>query len=151
MGNKGCNSTSRTGNQSSQGVSCKYKAKASSVRSKTCPKPIGTGAGNNKAMGHSANKTKDPLASGQNQLARNRLQRSKKPNRSKVHAEIAPKKAPKVLSSQSTLDGTLAGKKSCKDSMFKASNEPINTDNTTAGKCRALLRSAKVTMKPSGA
>ena len=151
MGSKGCNSTSRTGNQSSHGVSCNHNASASSVRSKIWPKPSGTGAGNNKASGHKAKSTNEPLASGRNQLARNRLQRSRKPHRSKNQANVAPINVPQVFSPQSTLDGTRAGKKSCSVSSANDSNDAAATVSVTAGQCRALRRSANTPMKPNGA
>ena len=58
---------------------------------------------------------------------------------------------PALFKPQSTLEGTRAGKKSCKLSMPSASAEPNAKVNPTAGKCLALRCSARATMKPKGA
>jgi len=58
---------------------------------------------------------------------------------------------PALFKPQSTLEGTRAGKKSCKLSMPSASKEPNAKVNPTAGKCLALRCKARATMKPKGA
>ena len=66
-------------------------------------------------------------------------------------AAPAPARTPALFKPQSTLEGTRAGKKSCKLSMPRASIEPKAKVKTTTGKCLALLWSAKAMMKPNGA
>jgi fatty acid/phospholipid biosynthesis enzyme len=112
---------------------------------------MGTGAGKSKATGHKASNTNEPLASGKNQLARNRLHRSKKPKRSKIQAVPAPIKVPKLFKHQSKFEGTRAGRKSCIDSMASAKREPMAKVKITAGHWGALRCSAKATTKPKGA
>ena len=90
------------------------------------------GAGKSKATGQSAKRTNAPLASEKNQLALKRLQRSKKPKRSNVQAKEAPIRVPKVFSTQSTFEGTRAGKKSCSVSKPSDNKEPASTASTAA-------------------
>jgi hypothetical protein len=93
-----------------QGVSTIQLAKPNKLRSATCPKPNGTDGGYSKAKGQSANSTKAPCVVGSNQSLRNWFHRRNHPKRSKATARAAPAPAPKVLSTQSTLDGTRRGK-----------------------------------------
>ena len=91
-------------------MSSSQSASAVSTRSKTCPRPSGTAAGNSSANGHSASNTSAPRASSTNQRTRNRLHRSIAPASSSAPATTAPSRAPATLSPKSTFDGTRDGR-----------------------------------------
>ena len=100
----------RTGSQSRKGVPASCCRTASSTRSRTCPKPKGTAAGNNSANGHVANNTSPPRACSTNQRARKRPQREMAPIRSRAVAAMAPRHVPSVFKARSSLDETRAGR-----------------------------------------
>ena len=150
-GSRGCSSVSRMGSRAKNGVSSSSSTKPASTCSTTRPRPNGRANGYNRAAGHSASNTKPPRASGTNQRARQWLHRSNAPNWCSSKATPAPNTLPKKFSKTSKLEGTRAGRYTCKVSRVSDNTAHNPTANTPAHRAWPVRQAPTAKNKPKGA